>query len=386
MREKRGLYKASGFLFAALLLIGCNIEERLFNALDVDVFATDGFGNPTELLVTDMGKDGWPCGEPQDSKIMRIDLDGNPIWEYDRDTDLLEGAHNADLNDAGDQMIISDMCHDRVLVIRYPERDILWNSSVHCPELDLKSPNDADFLGQGWDDGNILITVRDAAWVIEVDPAQCDGVRNGEIVWSFGLEDDPRGQYELDDPLRLFHVHNADRLTNGNTILCDSGPQLLGPSRVIEIGAGSNRIVWSYKPEGDCTVKGRPDQGCPGLVWARDADVVCDAPQSPCEQGMVVVTGMHQTVGVRRDLTEDEAPGESAPRGREVVYQVQHGTGLTYDSDKIPRWNGGENGGLGYFLVSNHSPYVWGMWLRVVRVDAETSYPGSNEWELRSFR
>jgi hypothetical protein len=372
VKRKRGSLYVTGLL-VAILLIGCGNRERLFNALDVDVFATQA-GNPTELLITDMGKEVFACGEEQDSKIIRVDLNGEILWDFDMDTDILDGAHNADLSGDGQTMIISDTCRNRVLVISYPGGEILWDSSVQCPGLNLNGPNDANFLGAGLND-NLLITVRDSHWVIEVDPQSC------VIVWSFGVEDNPRLMLDYDDPDRLRFPHNADRLPNGNTIIADSGTNVTGPSRIVEVDPAKN-IVWSYKHGIDCTIKGVPED-CPGLLWARDADVECeDLPD--CRRGNVVVSGIHQTVSVKRDLDEPPVQGESEPRGREVEFQVQHGSGYCYDTDKIAQWGGDSNGGNGFFLVSNHGPLTIGNWIRVVPVDASHSNDES-VWQLRGL-
>ena len=368
------------------LLVGC--PERVFNAMDVDVAAVDGSGNPTEIFITDLGSN-TACEAGVDSKILRVDLDGNVLWTFDAAAGALQGAHNADLNEAGDQMIISDSCNHRVLVISYPAGDILWDSSTDCPELGLTFPNDANFLGNGWQD-HLLITVHDDQWVIEVDPLVCngDGIRDeGEIVWSFGAEGEGRIVWDVDDKIRLLNPHNADILPNGNIIIADSGLDVVGPSRVIEVDIDypgePNKIVWAYKPLGDCTIKGVPDQACPALTWGRDADVECGDPA--CDTGMVIVTGLHQTVGVERDLSEAPPPGEEYTRGRVVAYQVQHGVGFCYDSDKIQQWDGGTNGGLGYFLVSNHGPLTFGSWVRVVPVGAFAS-DAEYIWQLQGNR
>jgi hypothetical protein len=169
-------------------------------------------------------------------------------------------------------------------------------------------------------------------------------------------------------------------LPNGNVIIADSGTPVVGlGGRVIEVDYASGQIAWIYAGRNDCTVKGVPGTKCPALGWARDADVECDDPA--CDTGMVVVTGIHQSVGILRDLNEAPPSGESIPRGREVPYQVQVGEGFCYDTDLIPRWNDDDNQGLGFFLVSNHGPATLGNWVRVVPVDAD-AYDPARDWEL----
>jgi hypothetical protein len=369
------------------MLVGCTSNyERLWNAMDVDVAATDGSGNPTEIFITDLGSEWFACSQGQNSKIIRVDLSGNILWEFDQYGDELDGAHNADLNDLEDQMIISDDCNDRVLVIDYPDGNIIWDSSIDCPELDLNGPDDANFLGQGIlpGQGNLLITLRDDHWVIEVDPTLCDnGIPDDEIVWSFGEKGVPRGYKDVLDPDRMRFPYNADSLPNGNVMIADGGTAVFGFGRMIEIDYTSRQIVWIYRGGRDCTIKGVPNQDCPGLGWARDADVECGDPA--CDTGMVFVTGMHVSLGVLRDLTAPPLPGESIPRGRELIYEVQHPEGFCYDTDTVPQWDDDDNGGQGFFLVSNHGPDQIGNWVLVVPVDA--TYSGTESvWRLDGLR
>ncbi len=97
----------------------------------------------------------------------------------------------------------------------------------------------------------------------------------------------------------------------------------------------------------------------------------------------VLLTGIHQSVVVLRDLDEEPPQGESAPRGRTVVHQIQHGAGFFYDSDAIPQWQGETSGGIGYLLVSNHGPLDFGRWIHVVRPDA---WDSEVDWSLRTLQ
>ena len=367
-------------VLSCLALAGCS-HDGMFFPMDVDVAATDESGNPTEFFITDAGND-VPCTTGQDSAIYRVDLAGTVLWAFDRLGTFLNGAHNADLNPAGDQMIMSDSCNHRVVVIGYPDQTLLWDSSLDCPELELKYPNDANFLGAGIQEGHLLLTVRDDHWFIKLDPALCNnGVSGDEIVWSFGVKGVARDPFGFDDPIHLLQPHNADHLPNGNYMISDSGTSVLGPSRVIEVDPSTNQIVWTYKKYYDCTVEGIPNAACPSLNWARDADVECTDPG--CRTGRVVITGVHQTVVVLRDLDEPPPEGETLPRGRTVVHQLQHGAGFCYDSDSIPQWNGDTNGGLGYLLASNHGPADFGRWVRVTRPDAEDFHV---DWMIKTLQ
>jgi hypothetical protein len=323
-------------------------------------------------MIADMGAEFLACTDPNDSKIITIDLAGNILWDFDGLGSVLVGAHTAELNAAGDKLIITDTCNNRALIISYPEGEIEWDSSTACPEIDLLGTNCAKFL----ESGNLLITDRDHHWVIEVDPIDCS------IDWSFGEKGVPRDRLEMHDPTHLHGPHEAHRLPNGNTLIADSGAFVAGDSRILEVNP-AGQIVWSYKKLGDCTVLGFYGLTCPSLEWARDAFVECGDPT--CDTGTVYVTGFHQTVAVPRDLNAEPFPGEDHPRGRIVTAQMQHGVGLCYDTDKLPQWQGDTNGGLGYYLVSNHGPYAAGSWVRVVPADGTLS-DNDKIWEAVGWR
>ena len=372
---KRIYYIVHVCLLGSLLAVGCAQQERIFNAMGVGVVATDEAEEPTEILITDVGLNDFPCtGEQENenqSKVITVDKEGNILWSFDNEENELNGAHTAEINAAGNRMVISDTCNNRILIISYPDGNIEWDSSLDCA-LDMNHPVDAMFL----DNGNILITDRDYHRVVEVVPDNCN------IVWFFGEKGVSRDPLDFDDPMHLYQPHNVERLSNGNTIIADSGRWATYPSRVIEVNY-DKQIVWNYKYGFDCTIKGEPNQGCPSLGWARDATVECDSPV--CDEGMVIITGVHQTVAVLRNLNEAPPSGESYPRGRTIQYQVEHRGGFAYDSDKIPQWNGDTNGGLGFFLVSNQGLEVFGNWIRVVPVDADNS-SYQHVWHLQGWQ
>jgi hypothetical protein len=345
-------------ILVSFVFTACTSLKRVFNALGVAVAATDVEGKPTEILITDMGTDFMPCTEGQrnDSKIIVVDLAGNIVWSFDEGSYALNGAHTTEFNAARDRITIADTCNDRVLIVTYPGGEIQWDSTTACPELDLSNPNDTNFL----ENGNLLITDRENHWVIEVDPTDCS------IDWSFGVKGVRRGAEDFDDPWHLYKPHNVDRLPNGNTIISDSGEWLVGPSRIIEVDPGG-QIVWRYTREDDCTLRGGMVE-CLALQWARDAEVECTDPS--CSQGIVYVTGIHQSVGVLRDLNEEPPPGEDWPRGRTLEYRIDHSEGMCYDGDRLQQWQGDTNQGLGFLLVSNHGPWDLGSWVRVVPIDA----------------
>ncbi len=102
------------------------------------------------------------------------------------------------------------------------QRAILW--SYTRPDVPLFGP----FAAQPLANGNVLITDRDNAAVIEVNRAKT-------IVWSYTQRDDPR----------LISPNSAERLANGNTLIVDRRAD-----RVFEV-TRAKRVVWEYGAHAD---------------------------------------------------------------------------------------------------------------------------------------
>ncbi|HQW30112.1 MAG TPA: hypothetical protein PK529_13050, partial [Verrucomicrobiales bacterium] len=80
--------------------------------------------------------------------------------------------------------------------------------------------------------GNWLVTCGDAHQVVEIDPA-------GKVVWSLSENDLPG------NPLRL--MAGAQRLTNGNTLLCNYlGHGHLGENPQVYEVTPDQKLVWSF--------------------------------------------------------------------------------------------------------------------------------------------
>ncbi|TFG22029.1 MAG: hypothetical protein EU529_11755 [Promethearchaeota archaeon] len=105
-----------------------------------------------------------------------------------------------------------------------------WKCIDHLPyefiPKDWVHLNDADRLPNG----NTLLTLRNYDSIVEVNPA-------GDIVWCYGdLEYDVSGN--PNNHIKLWGPHNADRLSNGNTMIADSVNH-----RIIEVNPAGD-IVW----------------------------------------------------------------------------------------------------------------------------------------------
>jgi hypothetical protein len=198
-------------------------------------------------LITDGGQPGGATGaQPgSGSKIIEVDEAGNVIWLFDQG---LDWAHNADRLPSGNTLV-SDTGHDRVIEID-AAGTVVWNSDdvTFSDGSVLDYPNDANWLL----DDHLLITDRDNHRVIEI-------ARDGTVIWQFGETGVPGN-----DDSHLGGPHNADRLPSGNIIVADSLN-----NRILEI-APDGSIVWQY-PSSPATHT--PTLLHPPLLdWPRDAD------------------------------------------------------------------------------------------------------------------
>jgi hypothetical protein len=322
-------------------------------------------GDAEGVLVTDLGG-LTACREFQHSAIGLYDLQGAEVWTADSAEDPLWGPHNASMAPSGLHVAVSDTCNDRVLVFGYPSGDVAWDSAVDCPELDLLYPNAVYFEGDTLQDG-LLVTVLGQHVVVSIDPAACgNGIAGDEIRWQYGVWGVPRGDLDYTTPGYLSAPHNAYRVrANRHVVIADSGVILAGHSRVLEVD-DQGRIVWSYHPDSDCGA-----EPCPGLVWTRDVDLLCD--DEACGTATALISDNEQTVGIRRDLT---APGAASDRR----WLVRHPAGLAYDADWLPTWEGDDNAGEGWLMVSHHGFVSTGSWVRVVPADSASSEDAT--WQL----
>jgi hypothetical protein len=232
----------------------CSLAPLLNLPHDVDRLP-DG-----HTLITDGGQHGGPtAAQPgSGSQLIEVDTAGNVVWLFDQG---LNWAHNADRLPNGNTLI-SDTGHDRVIEID-AAGTIVWDSDdVNLSDGSvLDYPNDANWLPDdhpsaspssssgGASGQRLLITDRDNHRVIEI-------ARDGTIVWQFGETGVPGS-----DDVHLRGPHNADRLSNGNTIVADSLN-----NRILEL-APDGSIVWQY-PSPTSLHSHTP----PLLDWPRDAD------------------------------------------------------------------------------------------------------------------
>jgi acetyl esterase/lipase len=88
-----------------------------------------------------------------------------------------------------------------------------------------RAPNNRGHDAQVLDDGDVLVTLEDEGSVVEYDPRQ---PADGNIVWEYGPT----------EGLKL--TISAERLSNGNTVIADTG---LG--KLVEV-TPAGQVVWQY--------------------------------------------------------------------------------------------------------------------------------------------
>ena len=187
---------------------------------------------------------------PLVNSIIEMTPDYEVVWNYTIYGPL---THNHEVHDVdklpNGNYLIADMSQDRVIEVN-STYDIVWEWRSIDHLVDIPEPipsdwvhlNDVDRLPNG----NTLMTLRNYDSVIEVNPA-------GDIVWSYGdLEFD--NTTNSNNHLILWGPHNADRLSNGHTMIADSLNH-----RILEVDMDC-KIVWQI------------NSSHVNLLWPRDCD------------------------------------------------------------------------------------------------------------------
>lgn len=154
--------------------------------------SADRMANGHTLVAEPHSYNGW---------AYEIDSGGNKIWEWKYENYGDTNSWMQDIDELSDGNILITMRYanspNKVVVVKYPEGNILWH-------YDANSPTDADRLPNG----NILITEKNVSGttsgrIIEVD------YTTKQIVWQTNIF--------LNNP------YDAERLPDGNTVICESG-------------------------------------------------------------------------------------------------------------------------------------------------------------------
>ena len=132
----------------------------------------------------------------------------------------------------------------------------LWNTFNHftvsdaAPDISLKGQNVDPWHGNAIEidvDGNVLVSFRNSDEITKID------TRSGEIMWRLGGKHN-QFTFRNDNFNGFSHQHGIRRLENGNIILFDDGnlhtPQI---SRAVEYRldehAKTAELVWEYRPD-----------------------------------------------------------------------------------------------------------------------------------------
>jgi len=214
------------------------------------------------------------------SEVVEVTPAGEVVWRYGGD---LRFAHAAKRLASGNTLI-ADTTNDRVIEVT-PTGEIVFTSDdwtggngTLSDGSHLCYPNDAHEL----ENGKLLITDRNNDRAVEVS-------REGKVAWQLAG--------------RVERPHNADRLPNGNTIVCDSGGEY------IREFTPSLEIAWSYG-DGETST----------LHWPRDADRLAN--------GNTLITDSKN-----RRVIEITPAGELA-----WEYAADYFSNF-YDADRLPNGN-----------------------------------------------
>lgn len=211
-----------------------------------------------ELIPPDLAKKvrgGQKGTEHKDGSMFcdyfhEIDSEGKTVWKwhgiehFDPDIDIIgsihpreEWTHVNDVDVMPDGNILSDSRHtDGAFIIDRSSGEIIWrwgnvaylDEETGCIEhrniLDPKTmggPHDGHVIAEGLPgEGNMLI--YDNAMYIFYSRALEVDIKTGEVVWESedpdGIEGYPNGRVHFSP-----FISSADRLPNGNTLICSGG-------------------------------------------------------------------------------------------------------------------------------------------------------------------
>ena len=208
-------------------------------------------------------KDGTMFGD----YFREIDSEGKTVWEwhgiehFDPDIDIIgvihpreEWTHTNDVDVMPDGNILSCSRHtDGAYIVERKFGDIIWrwgnvayldkktgqieHRDVRDPKT-MGGPHDAHLIAEGLPGaGNMLVydnaMYRYYSRAVEVD------IKSGDVVWqseeAFGLEGYVSGRVHFSP-----FISGADRLPNGNTLIC------AGPNGVLFEVTKDKKIVWHW--------------------------------------------------------------------------------------------------------------------------------------------
>jgi len=186
---------------------------------------------------------------PLVNSIIEMTPDYVVVWNYTIYGPLTSNHEIHDVDKLlNGNYLIADMSQDRVIEVN-STYDIVWEwrGIDHLP---LPNPipddwvhlNDVDRLPNG----NTLMTLRNYDTIIEVNPV-------GDIVWKYGDLIYDMSIFKINHTI-LWGPHNADRLSNGHTMIADSRNR-----RILEVDMLGN-VVWEL------------NSSHVDLWWPRDCD------------------------------------------------------------------------------------------------------------------
>lgn len=169
-----------------------------------------------------------------EGRVLLVDSSGTELWHYGGTSGLGAGQVYDPFTAqplSGNRTLIADSLGFRVIEIDNASGAILWSYGTFKVEGPGPGLLVRPHSAERLSGGNTLICDSELHKVIEVTPAK-------SIVWSYGTGTAGSGPGQLDSP------NSATRLASGNTLICDSGN-----ARVIEVDP-AGRIVQSFGSAG----------------------------------------------------------------------------------------------------------------------------------------
>ena len=263
------------------------------------------------------------------SMIAEVTPAGEKVWAYTQALDpAIRNPFSAHrfARDGHDYTLIADRVARRVWAVD-AGFNVVWqygvtgDTSTGAVAVAVNHLADPFYARYSPEDGGTVLIADNlrGCRVIEVQyghysaGAPDNGFTGASIIWSYG-EPGVAGN----GPGQLAKPHSAQRLANGNVLICDAGDDVCG-ARVIEVDPATGGIVWQYG------VTGPPGNGDDYL---REANFASRLPEGDT---LIADTAAHRVLRVTKGKTiehewdlNDWRPlgyetGESAPRAAAIT-------------------------------------------------------------------
>jgi len=272
----------------------------------------------------------------EQGRIIRVDSALNVIWTYGGTSgfgaDQLTDPFTAQPLPGG-HTLIADSLGFRVIEIDDASGAVVWSYGTFGAEGPGPGLLRRPHGAQRLDNGNTLICDSELHKVIEVTPAK-------SVVWSYGTGTAGSGPGQLNGP------NSATRLANGNTLICDTLN-----SRVIEVDS-AGRIVEAFGAGARVTATGALNEPRAAVRLADGSTLIADLGNerlatyryAPRKEWVAESAPIDPFVAARKRFVSIKV-GASVPTGAHlgVEYSVNSGAWTYLSGTKLPSDTTGTN-------------------------------------------